>query len=76
METTFQIDTPLCTAEEFHRRSGIPQKTVINRMANGEIPEISLGLDPDRKSTKYVNLVLLYQICAAQEFNHPVLKVA
>lgn len=76
MNLTIQIDTPVLTPQELTRRSGIPTATISERMRNGEIPQIGFSLDPDKSTTRYVNMVLLSQICAAQEFDHPLLKVS
>lgn len=74
MNLVFQIDTPLCTVQEFGRRSGIPERTINKKIANGEIPAAALSLHPDRSGSKYINLVQLYRLCADQEFTHPQLK--
>lgn len=78
MSLSFQIDTPICTVQEFGRRSGLPERTIGERIRDGEIPTVCLNLDPDRTqgSSKYINLVLLYKICEAQKFDHPLLKVS
>lgn len=58
-----QIDTPLCTVEEFARRSGIPEKTIRNKIFRGEIPTIKTNLQETRAGAVYVNLLALVSLC-------------
>jgi len=57
-----QIDTPICTVEEFARRSGIPEKTIRNKIFRGEIPTIKTNLHETKAGAVYVNLLALMNI--------------
>lgn len=67
------IDTPYMTKERFAEVSGMPVRTVQDRGLNGELPVESLGLDSGNKrgATTYVNMVKLFQMAAASQFEHP-----
>ena len=74
MSTNSQTSSPLLTAQKFSDLTGMPYKTVKDRISKGELPVIRWGLDPDKGSTPYVNVEKVKQICREQEFNHPVLS--
>jgi hypothetical protein len=59
-----QIDTPMCTVEEFARRSGIPEKTIRNKIFKGEIPTIKTNLQHTPAGAVYVNLLALVSLCS------------
>lgn len=56
-----QIDTPICTVEEFSRRSGIPEKTIRNKIFKGEIPTLKTNLVETKAGAVYVNLLKLME---------------
>lgn len=67
------LDSPYLTPEEFARRTGASVRTVQKRIQEGELPADSLKLDTDKVSgsSKFVNMVKLYEMAAASPFKHP-----
>ena len=67
------IDSPYITKERFSELSGMPLRTVQDRGLNGELPVESLDLKhASRKgASTYVNMVKLFQMAAASQFEHP-----
>lgn len=74
MDLIIQPKSPIVTPAKLQEISGIPADTIKERMRKGELPEICFGLEEDKKSSKYVNMVLLHKICAEQDFDHPLLS--
>tara|TARA_R100001039_G_C1844150_1_gene104643 strand:+ start:1585 stop:1821 length:237 start_codon:yes stop_codon:yes gene_type:complete len=70
------LDSPYLSPEEFSRRTGTPIRTVQKRIQSGELPADSLTLDANKVggSTKYINMVKLYQMAASSSFVHPRLR--
>lgn len=61
--SSIQLDTPMCTVQEFSRRTGIPVKTIRNKIFRGEIPTIKTNLVETKAGAVYVNLLALATFC-------------
>lgn len=73
-----QIATPIMTMERFSELSGIPLKTVKDKASNpkAELPTIKTNLLPNRNGAKYINMVKLAEMAAADSFVHPMLNTS
>ena len=76
MKTPFSIDTPVVTAEEFARRSGMPLATVNDKLDKGELPRVHTSLKPGAREKRLVNMLKLAQMADAAEFDHPAMNGA
>ncbi|HTR01320.1 MAG TPA: hypothetical protein VMH83_15075 [Candidatus Acidoferrum sp.] len=71
MKSPFSIDTPVCTIEEFARRSGMSKRTVRDKVNAGELPRLHTALKPQNREKILINMVKLHQMADAAEFDHP-----
>lgn len=70
-EFNMQFASPIMTLERFAEVSGIPLRTVEDKAAKGELPTLKTNLMATRNGARYINVVKLYQMAAADSFEHP-----